>query len=297
MHSWHWRQLLAVGALLCAQLSFAQGDVDPIEAEYDAAKQAALAVATRGPGQVPLGRQGTLDLPEQFIYIPKSESARLLTAMGNTPGDDLIGMIYGKELSGFVTISYEASGYIKDDDAREWDADEMLDQLKEGTEAGNELRRQRGIPEFEVAGWVQAPSYEQMNHRLVWSAELRDKVPTSQEESPGVNYNTYVLGREGYLSLNLVTDLASVEAEKPLVHALLDHTSFVEGKRYADFNESTDKVAAYGLAALVGGVAAKKLGLLATLGIMLVKFWKLALIAVVGLGAAIKRIFFGKAAG
>ena len=36
--------------------------------------------------------------------------------------------------------------------------------------------------------------------------------------------------------------------------------NFNEGKRYADFNASTDKVAEYGLAALVAGVAAKKLG-------------------------------------
>ena len=41
---------------------------------------------------------------------------------------------------------------------------------------------------------------------------------------------------------------------------------FNDGKRYTDFDSSTDKVAAYGLAALVAGVAAKKLGLLAIAG-------------------------------
>ncbi|MBK7846575.1 MAG: DUF2167 domain-containing protein [Zoogloea sp.] len=61
-------------------------------------------------------------------------------------------------------------------------------------------------------------------------------------------------------------------------------------ERYADFNERTDKVAEYGLAALVGGIAAKKLGLLATLGVFLAKFWKIGALALVGLGAGARRL-------
>ena len=52
---------------------------------------------------------------------------------------------------------------------------------------------------------------------------------------------------------------------KPTAHNLLASLDFAAGKRYADFNSSTDKVAEYGLAALVAGVAAKKLGLLAVI--------------------------------
>ena len=57
--------------------------------------------------------------------------------------------------------------------------------------------------------------------------------------------------------------------------------TFNDGKRYTDFDASTDKVAAYGLAALVAGVAAKKLGLLAIAGAFVLKFAK-----VIALGAA-----------
>jgi uncharacterized membrane-anchored protein len=49
-------------------------------------------------------------------------------------------------------------------------------------------------------------------------------------------------------------------------------------------------VAEYGLAALVGGVAAKKLGLLAALGVFLLKFWKLLLIGLVAIGALISKL-------
>ena len=78
-----------------------------------------------------------------------------------------------------------------------------------------------------------------------------------------------------------------------MAEELLGSLNFAQGKRYQDFNGSTDKVAAYGLAALVGVVAVKKLGLLAMVGIFLVKVWKLALIAIVG-GMAAMRKFFGR---
>ncbi|MBL8460249.1 MAG: hypothetical protein JNM92_12860 [Zoogloea sp.] len=40
----------------------------------------------------------------------------------------------------------------------------------------------------------------------------------------------------------------------------------------------------------MGGIAAKKLGLLATLGVFLAKFWKIGALALVGLGAAARRL-------
>jgi len=64
---------------------------------------------------------------------------------------------------------------------------------------------------------------------------------------------------------------------------MLAALEFDEGKRYTDFNISTDKVAEYGLAALVAGVAAKKLGLFAIIGAFFLKFTKVLLLG----GAAV----------
>ena len=61
---------------------------------------------------------------------------------------------------------------------------------------------------------------------------------------------------------------------------MLTALDYKPGQRYEDFNSSTDRVAEYGLAALIGGIAAKKLGLLAVIGVALVKFWKIMLIAI-----------------
>ena len=75
---------------------------------------------------------------------------------------------------------------------------------------------------------------------------------------------------------------------------LLEAVDFNSGKRYGDFNSSTDKVAAYGLAALVAGVAAKKLGLLALLAATVIKFAKIIVVAVAGVFVAIKRWLKGR---
>jgi len=278
---------LAIGA-------HADQPANDLDTEYEAAVQAVRNAQQPGPTSVKIGHQATLEVPDHFAFIPAAEGARLMRAMGNQTSEGFMGLVISDTMSGFMTVRFDKAGYIKDDDARDWDADALLQNLKDGTEAGNEQRRARGIPEFTVDGWVEPPRYQAASHRLVWSARLRDKVATPDQASPGVNYNTYLLGREGYISMNLVTDLASVEAQKPIAHQMLDNLQFVEGKRYEDFNADTDTVAAYGLAALVGGIAAKKLGLLATIGIFLAKFWKIAAIAVIGFGASLKKLFTGK---
>ena len=275
-------------------VSFAQ-DAEP---EEDAASKAiwdaAGAAMVHGPSAVPLNDQAQLALPAGYGFVPQKEGAAVMDMLGNQTDERFIGLIFpeSEDSSWFVTVDYEPSGYIKDDDAKDWDADELLQSLKDGTEAGNEHRREIGVSEIQVTRWVEKPAYDAQAHRLVWSAEAREK--GGQDTDPVVNYNTYVLGREGYVSLNLITSASSVEGDKPAVHELLAATSFNEGKRYGDFNSSTDKVAAYGLAALVGGIAAKKLGLLAAIGVFVVKFAKVFIIGAAAAGGAVMKFLKGR---
>lgn len=293
------RALLAVLCVLALVPAWAQSDhAAPTSADESAmarALAAAQAAAIEGPKAIALDNQAVLDLPAEFAFIPKREAAELMHAMGNRTGPDFYGLVFSENMSGFVSIAFDPAGYVKDDDAKDWDADELLQNLKDGTEATNEDRRARGIPEFVVAGWVQKPSYDVGTHRLIWSAEVRDKRPAPDSAS-GVNYNTYLLGREGFISMNLITDLDVVEAQKPFAHQLLAALNFNEGKRYSDFNESTDTVAAYGLAALVGGVAAKKLGLLAVAAAFLAKFAKVIILGGIGVLAVARKFFRSKEA-
>ena len=69
--------------------------------------------------------------------------------------------------------------------------------------------------------------------------------------------------------------------------------SYVEGQRYAEFREG-DKVAKYGLTALIAGTgafAAAKMGLFGKLGLLFAKLGKGAILLVVGALAAVKKIF------
>lgn len=283
-------------ALLLPLPALAQPTEDA-QAEFAAAVQALNKARIDGPAEIKLVDQALLRLPAGFIYVPAAESNRLLMAMGNRGGDNTLGLLLpaAEDEGWFIVMRFTKSGYIKDDDARNWDVDELLKGLKEGTEEVNRERRSRGIPEVEVLAWVEAPKYDAASQRLVWSLESREK--NAPADAPrGVNYNTYALGREGYISMNLVTGMSEIQAQKPVAHRALAALQYHEGKRYADFNSATDHVAEYGLAALVGGFAAKKLGLFAVIFAFLLKFWKIAALAVVGLGALVAKRLKGKVA-
>jgi uncharacterized membrane-anchored protein len=282
----------AVLASIASSLAWAQEPAP--EADAGAAVwNAAQAAMVRGPNTIQLRDQAQLALPDGYGFVPAKEGAAVMDLLGNSTDSRFVGLIFpSSEAQWFVTIDYEPSGYIKDDDAKDWNADELLQSLKDGTEAANDHRKDLGMPELEVTRWVEKPAYDSPSHRLVWSAEARDK--SGQETDLTINYNTYVLGREGYISLNLITTASNVEADKPAAHELLEAVSFNDGKRYTDFDASSDKVAAYGLAALVGGIAVKKLGLLATLGVFFAKFAKLIVVGVGAAGTAIAKFFKGR---
>ena len=279
---------LAVALAACAQAR-AQTPTTAQQQAMRAAAGAARAALVVGPTSVPLRDEATLALPEHFGFIPRQQAVALMSAIGNRSSDGFLGLIVprGEHRVWFVAVMYQPSGYIKDDDARHWNADKLLESLKDGTEAANAERVRAGIPALVVTRWIEPPAYEPDTHQLVWSAEARRK--DGVDTDPTVNYNTYLLGREGYLSLNLITSASTVDADKAAAQQLLSAVSFNPGKGYDDFNASTDKVAAYGLAALVAGVAAKKLGLLALLAAAIVKFAKVIMVAAVGVFAAVTR--------
>jgi uncharacterized membrane-anchored protein len=261
-----------------------------LQAEMKAASEAARRTQVAGPAEIKLRDQAVFKLPEGYVWVPEPAAGQLMRAMGNHPGSRQMGLVFpAGDANWLVVAEYEPSGYIKDDDARDWKVDDLFNSLKEGTEAANKERSQRGFPELEVVGWVQKPSYDSQAHQLVWSMSARSK-GAPEGEGASINYNTYALGREGYISLNLVTDLKDIEQNKAHAGALLAALNFSDGKRYADFNPSTDHVAEYGLAALVGGVAAKKLGLFAVLAAFFAKFAKVILLGGIAVLAGVGKL-------
>jgi len=262
--------------------------------EFEAAREGVEAAKQKGPQDVPLLEQATLRLPVGYAFVPNPAATRFIAAMGNPVDESFLGLVMPETGKGdwIATVSFEKSGYVRDDDAKNWNVDDMLKTLREGAEDINQARASRGIPELELLGWAEPPAYDAVHHRLVWALAVGNKgAPLDRPQS--VNYNTHALGREGYASLNLVTSRDQLEQRKPVAQTLLAALEFNPGKRYEDFNADTDHAAEYGLAALVGGaMVAKKFGLFALAGLFLAKFGKFAAIAAAALFG-----IFGKRAG
>jgi uncharacterized membrane-anchored protein len=263
-------------------------------AESQNAEKAGFAAAVKGPSTIALADQATLRLPGLHAWIPRPQAARMLRAWGNHPSSELLGLVAGRTggHEWIATVSFTGDGYVKDDDAKDIDPSKLLADMRESAAAEAEDRKARGFPAMLVGNWLQRPRYDSAAKRLVWALPLYDEGQDPDEAT--INYNTRALGRNGYLSLNLLTDKAHFAAEQPEAEALLGDLAYLPGKRYADFQPSSDRVAEYGVAALIGAVALKKLGIIALGTAVVVKFAKVGILAVVAAGAAVRRFFGGR---
>jgi uncharacterized membrane-anchored protein len=265
----------------------------PSEAEQRKVWDDVAAVARKGPVDVPLIDEAVLHVPEGEVFVPQPQADRLLNMFGN-PGTnpEMPGLILPRDpkANWFMPVRFHKAGYIKDDDAKSWDADEMLKSFKDGTAEQNKEREKAGEPGMEIVGWSEPPRYDASKQRLVWAMTSREL--GARPDAPlDVNYNTYALGRDGYFSLNMVTTLAELKDLKPVAEQQLAALDYNAGKHYADFDAKTDHVAEYGLAALVVGVAAHKLGFIALALAFLAKFAKVIFIAVAVAGGGMMRFF------
>lgn len=229
-------------------------------------------------GKVSVGdKLATFNLPENLVFLDSQDAERVLVeAWGNPPSDPLpLGMILPAGVSPLakeswaVTVEYEESGYVSDEDAEDIDYSEMLEQMQDDSQAENQWRSENGYEPVTLVGWAAAPHYDAAGKKLHWAKELK----FGEAEQNTLNYNIRVLGRKGVLILNFIANmdqLPDIQAHLPGVLAM---TEFDEGNRYADFDPDLDEVAAYGLGALIAGKVAAKAGLLAAGLLLLKKFF------------------------
>jgi uncharacterized membrane-anchored protein len=253
-------------------------------------------------------KTGTIALPEakaslklnkDFRFLDGADADRVLSELwGNPPGSGAIGMLVPttpsleKPESWAVVITYNDDGFVSDEEASKIDYDSMLEEMQQSTRDGNEERQKAGYGSIELVGWAEKPHYDQAENKLYWAKDLK----FAGGENDTLNYDIRVLGRSGYLSLNAVAGMDSLNNVKQEMSKVLVMAEFDQGARYADFNESSDKLAGYGIAALVGGAVAAKAGLFAKLFAVLLAAKKLVVVALVAIGAGIKKIFGKKSA-
>ncbi len=238
-----------------------------------------------GPTTGALGDKATLKLPKGLRFLDEKEGSKYLVLTGNLPSQESI----LESDSWFAAFSFDPAGYVKDDE--KIDADAILKGMQADDGPSNEERRKRGLPDLHTDGWHVPPHYDAASKHLEWAVRLR----SGDNPEPIINYTVRLLGRTGYESAILVSSPQTLDADVKSFKAVLDTFDFNTGEKYREFQPG-DKVAEYGLAALVAGGAAAvatKTGFWKVLLGSLAAFWKViaagAVAAVAGIGKLFKK--------
>lgn len=243
-----------------------------------------------GPSTQPLTDHARVSVPAGVLYLDPAGTRRFLELTGNVPEDGaytLLSQYHGW----FAVFQFDDTGFVKDED--KIDPEALLKTLREQEDASNKERADRKLDTLTIEGWAVPPHYDPASHNLEWGTILK-----SSDGERNINYSTRVLGRHGVLRAILVTDPDKLSAELPDFRQSLAGVRFNGGERYADY-KSGDKVAEYGLAALItGGAAAAvvKTGLLAVILKGAAAFIKPIIAAIVAAFAAFRRAFRRKPA-
>lgn len=238
------------------------------------------------------GDMATIQVPQGMRYLNGEQSKMVLTELwGNPPSVETLGMLF-PENSGPLdaaawafNISFDALGYVSDDDAGEINYDDLLKQMKEEAQAANTEREKGGFQTIEIVGWAAAPYYDKSKNTLHWAKEIKFGDGANGNT---LNYDVRILGRKGVLSLNAIGEMGQLDLIKGAIPSISSNVAFTEGNRYADFDSKVDDVAAWTLGGLVAGKVLAKAGFFA----IILKFIKPIIIGAVALFAGLKRFIF-----
>lgn len=236
-----------------------------------------------GPATGALGDKATIQVPAGMAFTGKDGTKKWMTLTHNLYDESMLGVVIPKADSAgwWAIFDYNESGHIADTEKDKLDADAILKSLKEGNDEANKELKKKGWRTVQLVGWEKPPFYDARTNNLTWSVRVR-----SESGKEGVNHSVRLLGREGYMSADLVLSPDELATAVPVYESLLDGFTYTEGHRYAEYRKG-DKLATYGLTALIAGGAgavAMKTGILA-------KFWKLIVVTVLAGVAALKRFF------
>jgi uncharacterized membrane-anchored protein len=241
----------------------------------------------KGPAKANLEGMAQIDVPAGYSFLDGKSTRALMKAMGEPTSGHELGLLTATNEDWSVIFEFSDVGYVKDDEKDKLDADKLLESIKRGTAAANKEREAAGNPPLEIVGWEVPPKYDSNTHNLEWA------IRATSGDRPILNYNTRLLGRKGVMEVILIVEPDKLKETLPTFRNLLAGYSFQTGQTYAEYRKG-DKVAKYGLAALVVGgaaVGAAKLGLFAWLAVLFKKAWKLVVIAIAAVAAAIKNLF------
>lgn len=238
-----------------------------------------------GPKKENVANVATLNTLKDEGFLDPINSDKFLEITGNlTSGSTNI--LVAPDNSWWATFDFDPSGYVKDDE--KIDADALLKQLKESDAPSNEERTRQGLPKLYTVGWAVPPHYDNQTKRLEWALKIRD-----DSNSEAINYTIRILGRTGVTSATLVSDEEHLTQNIDEFKSSLKGFDYNFGEKYAEYREG-DKVAEYGLAALIAGgaaVVATKKGFWAIVATFFAAAWKFIAVGAIAVGGWISSLF------
>ena len=235
-----------------------------------------------------LGGMAKVAIPKGYRFTNGSATSKVLELFGNLPMSSASGMLTTEGFGPWIIFSYDDAGHVKDDEKDKIDADALLQTKREQVAASNEVRKERGLNELALEGWAMPPRYNDKTHTLEWALQVK----SVKSGGVSINYETRLLGRTGVMEVQLVCGPDELQPLLTEFQQIMGGFEYVEGQRYAEFREG-DKVAKYGLTALIAGtgvLVASKMGLFAQLGVFFAKLGKAAIVLVVGVLAGLKKL-------
>jgi uncharacterized membrane-anchored protein len=239
-----------------------------------------------GPQKAQLFGNSSLQVPAGYVFLEQADTAKL-QALQHNLGSGSEYFFAPKKGGWEVFFSYSGDGYVKDDE--KIDAAALLKNIEENTAAGNKARREKGWDEMQVVGWQTPPHYDAQTNHLEWAIDGKDL----RTNDAVVNFNTRILGRGGVLSAVLVSSPDQLDQSIAEFKGTLEGFEYLPGQRYAEYKPG-DKIAKYGLAALITGGAAAiavKTGLWKVILGGLIAGWKFIAAAAVALFGGLARRF------
>jgi uncharacterized membrane-anchored protein len=256
--------------------------------------EAQLPAHITGPQLVDLGHDTEIDLPAGAILFEHDVAKQIVEKDGGD-GEAVSAIILPADATQtwFVKIDYDDVGYVKDSDANELDPNDLFNQYKQGTEEQNTRPKTLGVPELFLDGWSEMPKYDKPTHTLAWGFKAHST------DGPNVNYFSRLLGRNGYMSVDLIDSPDKIEQAKQQAGGVMAGIRYKKGATYDD-HKTGDKDSGMGLKALIlggAGIAVFKAAKAGWIIGLLVALKKGIIILVAGIAAFFKkigRLFSGK---
>lgn len=247
------RTILLSLALALGSIAAAHADSAALTAEQREAETQKLGWIQE-PGDYALVlSHSRIRLPEGYTLLLGADAARYDELWNGYESPNTEAIVFSDTDNTLVYFIYEDAGHVTEDDWSDVDADDFLQQLKDGDAEANLQRRNAGLDEYYTDNWREKPHFDTATKTAYWAIELFNP------KSRWMNATAIRLARTGYHRIIWVGDTEQFQSASGSLDTLIAMHDYDAGNRYGDYVDG-DKLAGYGIGALAATVLGVKLG-------------------------------------